>query len=44
MLVDGAVIAEGSTVGATRIHLVGPQRASRLEIELSGESAQAWWA
>ena len=37
VLLDGAVIAEGSTVGATRIHLVGPQRARRLEIELTGD-------
>ena len=40
VLIDGAVIAEGTTVGATRIHLVGPQRAGRLEIELRGESAR----
>ena len=37
MLIDGAVIAEGTTVGATRIHLVGSQRARRLEIELTGD-------
>ena len=37
VLLDGAVIAEGSTVGATRIHLVGPRRTRRLEIELSGD-------
>ena len=37
VLLDGAAIAEGSTVGATRIHLVGPQRARRLEIELTGD-------
>jgi hypothetical protein len=37
VLLDGAVIAEGSTIGATRIHLVGSRRARRLEIELTGE-------
>lgn len=37
VLVDGSVVAAGTTIGATRIHLVGPQRASRLEIELDGE-------
>jgi alpha-L-fucosidase len=36
VLIGGEVIAEGSTVGATRIHLVGPQRSRRLEIELTG--------
>jgi alpha-L-fucosidase len=38
VLADGEVIAEGSTVGATRIHLVGPQQSSRLEVELTGEA------
>lgn len=36
VLVDGVVVAEGSTIGATRIHLVGPQWSQRLEIELTG--------
>lgn len=37
VLAGGEVIAEGSTVGATRIHWVGSRSASRLEIELVGE-------
>ena len=38
VLVDGVEVASGTTIGATRIHLVGAQQTGRLEVELTGDS------